>query len=243
MGRVIAVSIVLLLMGGCSSFQGYKPGDIYLRADLSYSNARSAGLQDDNPGSPECVMQTAGGGACSGSLGNLGNGTAFGVGAGYRFTDMIRGDLTYQRRSGYSLSGADSAGTNFDPPVTSDSVMVSGYLDIPVEVQSVRPYIGLGIGRSRNEMDPLKWNDPGCCSGTLTGGKATSTAWQVTLGANILLDKSWTLEMFYRYADMGDIKKERGADQAGLFGTGVTGSMTGKLRTDEFGISIRFGLP
>ena len=214
----------------------------YARAEVGYSKPRDAELRDDNPNSAECVMQTATAPPCAGTLNNLGHGWAFGVGIGYRLTEAFRADLTYNRRTGFSLSGADSAGTGFDPDVKSDTVLLNGYYDLPVTMKSVRPYIGGGIGRSRNEMDPIRWNDPGCCSGTLTGGKTTSTAWQLTLGADVMLDKSWILEIFYRYADMGDIKKDRGADQAGMFGTGVTGSMTGKLRADELVIGIRRSL-
>ena len=213
----------------------------FVRGEFGYSKPRDAKLSDDNPASAECVMQTSGP-TCAGALNDLGHGWAFGIGFGYRITEAFRADLTYHRRTGYELKGADAAGTSFDPDVKSDTIMANGYYDLPVTWKSVRPYIGAGIGRSRNEMDPIRWNDPGCCSGTLTGGKTTSTAWQATLGADVTLAKNWILEIFYRYSDLGEIKKDRGADQAGTFGTGVTGSMTGKLRADELGVAIRLTL-
>ena len=248
---VIIGAFSIFGLGGCATQQqkritwgGISVSETgpYVRAEAGSSMPRDANVRDDNPNSAECVMQPAGAGPCSGALNDLGRGRTLGIGVGYRFTEAFRGDLSYNRRSGYNLKGSDAGGTFFDPDVTSDTVMVNGYYDLPLVMNSVRPFIGGGIGRSRNEMDAIHWNDPGCCMGTLTGGKSNDTAWQLTLGADIVLAKSWMLEIFYRYADLGEIRKDRGPDQAGTFGTGVTGSMTGKLRADEFGIAIRLNL-
>lgn len=239
MKRILVVLLLGLLAGGCSLVRDWRGGETYIRAEAGYSNPRSANLRDDNPTSPECFLIAAVPGPCNGELNDLGHGRTFGVGLGFRFTEAFRADLTYNRRTGYNLRGADPAGTSFDPPVKSDSIMLNGFFDLPVMMKSIRPFIGAGIGRSRNDMDPIHWNDPGCCTGVLTGGKKSDTAWQITLGADIALDKGWVLEVLYRYADMGDIRKDRGPDQAGLFGTGVTGPATGKLRSDEIVVGVR----
>jgi opacity protein-like surface antigen len=51
------------------------------------------------------------------------------------------------------------------------------------------------------------------------------------------------LEVAYRYTDLGKIVKDAGPDQAGqFFGPGsVTGSATGKLRTNELLLAVRYG--
>jgi len=121
--------------------------------------------------------------------------------------------------------------------------MLNGTFDLPVVLGSIRPFVGGGIGWSRNEMKPLNWNDPTCCRGTLNGGKKDDFAWQFTLGADIGLQEGWTLEILYRYADMGKFVKDFGPDQATPTGTfsasGNTAGATGKLRANEFILGVR----
>jgi len=203
--------------------------------------ARKAEFREDNPNSPDCFLYVTST-TCGGTLNHLGNGWTGGIGVGYRIASGFRVDLTYNRHAGYNLSGTDPAGTVYDPDVASDAIMLNGTYELPVVFGALRPYVGAGIGQSRNEMKPLKWNDPGCCSGTLNGGKKTDTAWQLTLGADIALQNNWTLELFYRYMDMGKFVKNAGPDQSGNFsGSGSTISATGKLRADEFIVGLRRG--
>ena len=213
----------------------------YLSVQAGYSWGSDANFKEDNPNSPDCFIFT--GAACGGTLNNLGSSPVFGIGIGYRFSPMFRADISYQKRSGYNLSGYDPAGTYFDPDVSSDAVMLAGYYDIPHKIAGkAQPYVGVAIGRSKNKMDALNWNDPGCCMGTLNGGGSNnSTAYQLTLGAAWTVANNWVLDVAYRYTDLGDFKKPAGADQSGNFtGTGVTTSATGKLRGNELILGLRY---
>lgn len=213
----------------------------YLKLDSGWAWGRSAGFQEDDPSSPDCFLIVSGT-TCGGKLNDLGSSFVIGAGIGYRFTPMFRGDITYSRRGGFNLKGWDPAGTYFDPDVTSDAIMVNGFFDMPYKIADrAQPYVGLAIGRSKNKMDALKWNDPGCCSGVLNaGGSNTSTAWQFTLGIGIQVAPQWILDVGYRYSDLGEFKKPAGSDQVNNFtGSGVTTSATGKLRTNELLFSLR----
>ena len=238
----LLASIAALLMAGPTYAQSSKVGP-FVRAEAGFSKAVNPHFRDDNPSSPNCFLLPASGTTCTGELDKLGNGTTVGVGVGYRFPGGIRADVSYNRRSGLNLSGVDPAGSSFDPPVKTDTVMFNGTFDIPVKLGPVSPYIGLGIGRTKNDMKPINWAD-GASSGTLTGGKKNDTAWQFTLGGDIDLSSGWVLELAYRYTDLGKIVKNAGPDQAGsFFGPGsVTGSATGKLRTNELLVAVRFGV-
>ena len=113
--------------------------------------------------------------------------------------------------------------------------------DLPFDWAGVKPFIGGGIGYGRNKMDPIKWQDP-TSSGVLPGGSSSGLVWQLTFGADIRLPEKWILEIGYRYADLGKIKKDAGPDLAGQFNPppNGTGSATGKLRTDEVTIGFRY---
>jgi opacity protein-like surface antigen len=216
----------------------------YVGVQVGYSRARDANFREDNSADPNCFLFVTGV-SCGGTLNHLGSSPVVGVSVGYRINPMFRLDLGYQRRSGFNLSGSDPAGTDFDPKVSSDSFMVSGFVDLPYRFDlagGAQPYAGLAVGRSKNSMDSLNWNDRTCCSGTLNSGTShTSTTWQFTLGAALTISGAWVLDIAYRYSDLGEFKKSSGPDQIGNFtGFGTTTSATGKLRANEILLGIRY---
>lgn len=216
----------------------------YVKLDTGWSWARDAGMKDDEPSSPNCVLQPASGTVCNGTLNTLGSSFIIGAGIGYKLPMGFRVDLTYQNRSGYDLKGSDPAGTTFDPKVNSNAILVNGYYDIPVTIaERVRPFVGGGIGWVKNKMDNLKWRDPGF-SGGLPGGTWSGTAWQLTLGADVKVGNNWVVEVGYRYVDLGKIVKEAGAGTSGdaFNAANFTTKMTGKLRANEFLLSFRYEL-
>jgi opacity protein-like surface antigen len=248
-GRLLraALVVVLLLGGWFHALQAVgADGRPYVRFEAGMSQPEKARFRDNDPNSPNCFLIAASttGNRCDGTLNHLGTGWTLGAGLGYQFTDRFRVDVSYNHRAGYKLKGTDPAGTDFDPDVKSRASMVNGTYNLPMVMGSIKPFIGGGIGRSRNEMKPLNWNDPGCCSGTLTGGSKTDRAWQFTFGGEILLDKGEkTLEFLYRHMDMGRFVKNLGPDQAAPAGSfnasGITGPGTGRLRSNEFLFAIR----
>src|SRR5689334_21066459 len=130
----------------------------YFKAEAGYSKARNAQYRDDAPTNPNCVLQS-GGGNCFGVLSHLGGGWNLGAGLGYKFPGGFRADVTYNHRAGFNLKGRDPAGTDFDPDVKSDAVMLNGTFDLPFTLGPLKPFVGGGIGRSRNDMKPLNWFD------------------------------------------------------------------------------------
>jgi opacity protein-like surface antigen len=212
----------------------------YVRADIGWSWARNADFADDAAVSPTCFIAVNYPGVCGASLNSLGSSAIFGVGAGYRFGNGFRADVTLEYRGGYNLSGSDPEGTYFDPQVTSKGALINGYYDLPLVLGPFRPYVGGGIGYSKNKMDPINWYDS-TSSGTLPGGSTNSVAWQLTLGTNIDLGDKWVIDVRYRYSDFGRFKKDAGPDLAGQFNPppNGTGPATGYLRASEVIVGVR----
>ncbi len=202
--------------------------------------ARKADFKDDHAVSPTCFIAVNYPGICGASLNHLGSSTAVSLGIGYRFGNGWRGDISYGHREGYNLRGRDPEGTDFDPPVSSKSLVASIYYDFPMMLGMVQPFAGGGFGRSNNTMNTLRWHDPSS-SGRLPGGKHNAFAWQFSAGANIALASDLILEIGYRYMDMGKFKKSAGADLEGQFNPPPygTGGATGRLRADELYLSVR----
>ena len=234
-----AASLAALFAAGDAAAQ------LYVKLDSGYSWAWNANVTDDQPTSPDCVLQPASGTVCNGVLNELKSSFIIGAGVGYRFPGGFRADITYGYRGGYDLSGCDPAGSCFDPKVSSNSLMANGYYELPVSLADgrVKPFVGGGIGSSRNEMNNLQWRDAGQ-SGTLPGGRKTQFAWQVTLGADVRLHDAWVLEVGYRYSEFGKFNKEAGTGSGVPFNANnFTTQLTGKLRANELIVNLRYDFP
>jgi len=237
-GKLALASIAALAAGDAAA-------QIYFQLNTGWSWAQNAQVKDTDTTYTTCVLQQGGTLPCNGTLDHLGSSWIIGAGVGYRLPHGFRVDLTYNNRNGYDLSGSDPAGTTFDPKTTANTVMFNGYYDLPFMIADrLRPYVGGGIGRSRNKVNNINWNDPPNFAGQIPGGSTTSTAWQLTLGADIRVTKNWVLDVGYRYTDLGDLETNAGAATSGQpFNAGnYTTPLKGKLRANEFLFNVRYEL-
>lgn len=106
-------------------------------------------------------------------------------GIGYRFSPRLRADATAGYRGGY------------EPDATSLAAMFNAYADI-TEIGfvtpwgghgTVAPYVGGGAGAARNEAG----NDA-----------ETGFAWQASAGIGVQALRGLTIDLGYRFVDLGD---------------------------------------
>ena len=220
------------------------PG-FYIQIDTGGSWAKGADMTNAQR-SPNCLLQTPSPHDCAGSLNHLGSSFIIGGGVGYRFPLGFRADVTYSNRSGYDLQGTSPNDVNFDPKTTANTVMVNGYYSIPYTIADrVTPYVGGGIGRSKNKVNNINWSDPpgpDAGSGQVPGGSKSSTAWQLTLGADVRVTTNWVIDIGYRYADLGKLQTKAGPATAGdsFNEDNFTTPLTGKLRANEVLLNFRY---
>ena len=192
----------------------------YLQLDTGWSWATDAGMKNTTPqpGGSNCLLQTPSPHVCTGSLNNLGSSSIIGGGVGYRLPLGFRIDVTYNYRGGYDLKGTSPNNVKFDPKTTANTVMLNGYYGIPYTIAGrVTPYVGGGIGRSKNKVNDINYSEAGPppASGQVPGGSKTSTAWQLTLGADVRVTPNWVIAIGYRYSDLGTLKTKAGPATAG----------------------------
>jgi len=187
-------------------------GGWYLRGDIGFSNQRVRRL--DTPGYHDPginVPPTIG----------LGFDTAgiFGIGAGYRFNNWFRADITGEYRGNANFHGLDIVSFNGAVIGTDDYrasksewlILANGYVDLGTW-WCITPFIGAGVGTSRNTIS--NFVDVNALAPTVAFAPTASKwnfAWAVHAGVAYKVNPSLTLELAYRYVDLGD---------------GVTGGLT-----------------
>ena len=182
-------------------------GGWYLRGDIGFSNQRVSRLNNVLDATYTTSSQ------------NLGFNTAgiFGLGAGYKFNNWLRADVTGEYRGNSQFFGKDvltfPGGFNTDTYHATKSewvVLANAYVDLGTW-WCMTPFIGAGVGGARvsinNFTDQSITNAGlGAQPGLAFGDNVSkwNFAWALHAGVAYKVTPNFTVELAYRYLDMGD---------------------------------------
>ena len=180
----------------------------YLRGDIGMSNQRVSSLFNvlyNDPGTTVTNVSKS-----------FDSGITFGAGVGYQLNNWFRLDVTGEYRGKTDFRGLDLVyNTFFANGVLADDYYASKsewlfltnfYVDLGTW-WCFTPFIGAGIGASRNTIHDFR--DIGTAPGiaSVAYGQDTSKwnfAWAVYAGVGYQVTPNVTLELAYRYVDLGD---------------------------------------
>ena len=185
-------------------------GGWYLRGDIGFSNQRVDRLNNALDVNNTSSVQT------------LGFNTAgiFGLGAGYQFNNWFRADVTGEYRGNSQFFGTDAvtspggvATHTYHATKSEWLVMANGYVDLGTW-WCVTPFIGAGVGMARvtiaDYTDTGSVNNNGAGFGafpSFASAPAASKwnfAWALHAGVAYRVSPNFTVELAYRYLDMGN---------------------------------------
>jgi len=195
-------------------------GGWYLRGDIGFSNQKVNNIRKDDP-------------VAYSQISSLNETTSFDaagifdVGAGYRFNNWFRADVTAQYRGNSNFKGSDvftasayglnyNGQDNYSASKSELLFLANAYVDLGTW-WCVTPYIGAGIGTSRvtisNFTDtgvnnlhtaPLYVGGPPVASFASAGSASQwNFAWAAHAGLAYQVGPSVTLELAYSYVDLG----------------------------------------
>jgi opacity protein-like surface antigen len=188
-------------------------GGWYLRGDIGMTNTRGK------------FFAPAYNDATTLSVSQLGHeftsGTSFGLGVGYQFNSWFRADITGEWRSKVHFSGTDFAtiaglgpiADTYSAGFTSWVGMANVYVDLGTW-WCITPFVGAGIGGAFNQISGLTdfgaIPSPGVGSvnaAVFFANQATEAkanfAWAAHAGLAYKVNQNFTIELAYRYLDMG----------------------------------------
>ncbi|MCC7276355.1 MAG: porin family protein [Alphaproteobacteria bacterium] len=213
LGAAILAALASIGPGAAADSAGW-----YGRLDVGWERATDARFRDWNCGGtdPAAIPLY---GCLARAAGDFGRSVALAGGIGYRLSGLFRVDATLGWRPGFRFDGQADFPVAGDQSVRGDvsalTGLVTGYVDlaplVPIDLGRFRPFVGAGVGISRNRLDRTTLSFPTIPQQVTTpGGTTTSFAWTVAAGTGIILDDGLTLEIAYRYTDLGRVETERG---------------------------------
>jgi opacity protein-like surface antigen len=186
-------------------------GGWYLRGDIGMTNTRGK------------LFAPAYNDASTLSVSQLGHeftsGMSYGLGVGYQFNNWFRADITGEYRGKVHFSGTDFASiAGLGPIADTYSGGISswvGMLNVYADLGTwwcITPFVGVGIGGAFNQTSGLTdfgaIPSPGVGSVNAatyfaTGANKWDLAWAVHAGLAYKVTSNMTVELAYRYMDLG----------------------------------------
>lgn len=186
-------------------------GGWYLRGDIGMTNSRGklhVNSYDTLP--PGTSLQQLGHGFTGG--------TSFDVGVGYQFNNWFRADVTGEYRSKVSFTGTDflmfNPGGGLADAYTGGYRSWVGLVNVYADLGTwwcLTPFIGAGVGAANIQTTgfsdvstfPASATNPRASSFFADGASKTNLAWAVHAGVAYKVTNNFTVELAYRYLDMG----------------------------------------
>jgi len=184
-------------------------GGWYLRGDIGMTNYSA---KYDMPGVYPGVVGNAGFGQ---SGHEFNSGVFYGLGVGYRFNSWLRFDVTGEYRGKTLYTGLDYIrddpnnqlvmANDYRANLTSWVGLANVYADLGTW-WCITPFVGAGVGFAHNTISG--WRDIGSIAGSSSmwwgeTKSVTNFAWAVHAGLGYKVAPGMTIELAYRYLDLG----------------------------------------
>jgi opacity protein-like surface antigen len=156
----------------------------------------------------------------------------FGVGAGYKFNDWFRVDVTGEYRGKANFHGSDVIRTVDGPGVNNYSgsksewvFMANAYVDLGTW-WCITPYIGAGIGGANVKISGFYETGINNDGNVTVGAYYTrdsskwNFAWALHAGLTYKVTQSMSIDLGYRYIDLGDATTGTGRTYDGTVTSG-----------------------
>ena len=178
---------------------------------------------------------------------DLGTGTAFGLSVGKYISDNFRLELEAIKRTSYEFDAAfniaPEAGEKAD--IDSKSLFINAFYDFKsfdISSTSVTPYLGGGVGISRNKVSSQTQYEQGRGNGGTFNDKTISQfAYKLSAGSLFSLTEKLSLDINYQYVDLGSFKGGNELYGDGVFqGTIDAGLNGGEIKTQELMVGLQY---
>lgn len=171
--------------------------------------------------------------------GGIGCGTTTPGSGGWR-GEVVLGYRGEHKIDGEPLLWAPPNAGIVDPmhtKITSYTMMLNAYRDL-MTFGNFTPYVGVGVGMAYHTVDHVSFTENPFLTNQIEGKSDLAFAWQVMAGVGYRLNERATLDLAYRYADLGKATSGR-VDTAGFANPRV---VIDDITAHELKLGIRYQL-
>ena len=178
---------------------------------------------------------------------DLGTGSAFGFSVGKYLTNSFRLELEAIKRTGYEFDARDIAFPTFTDKakIETHALFINGFYDFQPFTMSntaITPYLGGGVGISRNKMGTDVLHNNGLPTGTTFDDNTINQfAYKLSAGTLVSLTKQLSLDVNYQYVNLGAFKGGTEVLVNGAFNStlqrGING---GDIKTQELMVGLQY---
>ena len=142
---------------------------------------------------------------------DLGTGSAFGFSVGKYLTDSFRLELEAIKRTGYAYDARYTAFPTFteEAKIQTEALFINSFYDFQpfsLKSTSITPYLGGGVGISRNKMGTDVRHSNGVPIQAIDGDTISQFAYKLSAGTLVSLTEQLSLDMNYQYVNLGHLK-------------------------------------
>ena len=181
--------------------------------------------------------------ATAGSLQSedLGTGSAFGFSVGKYLNDNFRLELEATKRTGYDLDARLTTNSTFssNAKIQTEALFVNGFYDFqPFTISNtpITPYVGGGIGISRNKMGITTQLTNGVPVSFIEGHTTSEFAYKFSAGTLLTLTEQLSLDVNYQYVNLGEFESST-AITGGNLQRPISG---GEIKTQELMVGLQY---
>ena len=179
---------------------------------------------------------------------DLGTGSAFGFSVGKYLTDNFRLELEAIKRTGYEKDADFQAFGNTltaKAKMQTEALFINGFYDFqPFSIRNtaITPYLGGGIGISRNKMGTINGHTSGTYNNTdIDGNTINQFAYKLSAGTLFSLTEQLSLDVNYQYVNLGAYKGGTEVLVNGAFiGNQESGINGGEIKTQELMVGLQY---
>ena len=178
---------------------------------------------------------------------DLGTGSAFGFSVGKYLTDSFRLELEAIKRTGYEYDARRITVTfvTEEAKIETHALFINGFYDFQpfsLKSTSITPYLGGGVGISRNKMGTDVVHDNGLPNRFTTDGNTINQfAYKLSAGTLVSLTEQLSLDVNYQYVNLGAFKAGTEVYLDGAFlnnrQRGING---GDIKTQELMVGLQY---
>ena len=145
---------------------------------------------------------------------DLGTGSAFGFSVGKYLTNSFRLELEAIKRTGYEYDArfttAGLTTATEEAKIQTEALFVNGFYDFqPFSIRNtaITPYLGGGVGISRNKMGTIVQHVNGIPDGSFIYGTTINQfAYKLSAGTLVSITEQLSLDVNYQYVNLGAFK-------------------------------------